>query len=68
MEALQVSAVKGLRFLGPEPISDRRRMKGEPRADCSASLLTPRRVGLKLAKSMCFANLARETRVTRELP
>ena len=67
-EALQVSAVKALRFLGPEPILDRRRMKGEPRADSSASQLTPCMAGLKLIKYMCFANLAIETRVTRALP
>ena len=67
-EALQVSAVKGLRFLGPKPILDRRRMKGEPRADCSASQLTPCTVGLRLTKYMCSANLAREIRVRRHAP
>lgn len=60
-EALQVSAVKALRFLGPKPVLDRRRMKGESRADSSASQLTPCTAGRKLAKYMCFANLARET-------
>jgi hypothetical protein len=58
--ALQMQVVQGLHTFGSERDAGRGESGRPPRLACSASQLTAYRVGRKLVKYLCFANVAGE--------
>lgn len=56
----QVQVTQGFRLFGPERDALRGENGRPPNSACSASRLTPLQVRRRLAKSLCFANLARK--------